>query len=300
MKARELAHGRWREVLVALGVDEGLLDGHHHACPACGGVDRFRFADRNGSGNYFCSDSDGRKGGIDLLMHLRGVGYVEACREIERVAGTVQPLTPKAKADPRIALHRIASLCRPAGFCVTRYLRERGLAAVSALREARLLYWHEGARLGPFATMVAVIHGATGEPESLHLTYLDGIAKANVPSPRKVMTPLHTITGGAIRLFPAAETMGVAEGIETALSAAQLFNVPVWAAVSAGGVESFVPPIECQRLTIFADHDESFTGQAAAYALAKRMQRQGLSCDVVLPELGDWNEELVLNGRKRA
>ena len=43
--------------------------------------------------------------------------------------------------------------------------------------------------------------------------------------------------GGAVRLFPPAEAMGIAEGIETALSAAQLSGLPVWAALNTVNIE---------------------------------------------------------------
>jgi hypothetical protein len=50
------------------------------------------------------------------------------------------------------------------------------------------------------------------------------------------------VARGAVRLFPAAEYMGIAEGIETALAAAQRFGVPVWSCISAAGIQSFEPP----------------------------------------------------------
>ena len=87
--------------------------------------------------------------------------------------------------------------------------------------------------------------------------------------------------------------MGIAEGIETAIAAHMLTGIPVWAAANANGVEKFIPPEGCKRLTVFGDTDESFTGQAAAFALAKRAARAGFVCDVSLPpEAGDWNDYL--------
>src|SRR3546814_19177081 len=81
------------------------------------------------------------------------------------------------------------------------------------LREARLTYWEGGKNHGVYQAMVGLIHGADGSGQSYHVTYLDGAGKADVPSPRKVLTPVDTIPGGALRLFPPAERIWFAEGL---------------------------------------------------------------------------------------
>ncbi len=289
MKARDMAAGKWRAVLTQLGVPADVLDGKHHKCPANGqGDDRFRFADRNGSGNYFCACSTGDKGGMALLMCCTGLSYAETAKEVERVAdgASVEPLKPKR--DPREALNRIRRLVRPPGAAVQAYLAGRGLDVPPAIRQARLVYWHERKQLGEFDCMVALVSSPQAKPLTYHVTYLRGGKKAEVPCARKVMPPVATITGGAIRLYPVAEEMGVAEGIETAIAATMLTGIPTWAAVSANGVESFQPPARCKRLVVFGDNDTSFTGQAAAYALAKRLKLAGLDCEVRIPDRGDW------------
>ncbi len=44
---------------------------------------------------------------------------------------------------------------------------------------------------------------------------------------------LGSIGNGAVRLGRAGKALGLAEGIETGLSAQQLFEVPVWAALGS-------------------------------------------------------------------
>lgn len=293
MKARELAQGKWRGVLTELGIAPNLLDGKHHACPNGQGKDRFRFADRNGSGNFFCSCSNGEKGGIALLMCCKAMGYAEAAAEVERVVGHVGAGEAPRKRDPRGSLNKVRERLKPAGFAVRRYLAERGLSVPPGIRQARLTYWDGHVSHGPFETMVGLIRSASGKPQSYHLTYLDGVAKANVDTPRKVMTPVDTITGGAIRLYPQAAHIGIAEGIETAIAAHLLTGLPVWSVVSAGGIESFEPPVGVERVTVFGDFDESYTGQVASFACAKRLTKRGIACDVRMPERGDWNDELM-------
>lgn len=58
---------------------------------------------------------------------------------------------------------------------------------------------------------------ADGQRSALHRTYLDRLGgKAKVGSPRKMIGA----TSAAVRLMPHSEVLGIAEGMETAFSAA--------------------------------------------------------------------------------
>ena len=96
--------------------------------------------------------------------------------------------------------------------------------------------------------------------------------------------------GGCIRLdWPGqAGTLGVAEGVETALAARCASGVPTVAATSAGALAVWCWPQGLRRLVIFADHDP--VGQAAAAALRGRARDAGLKVEVLTPtEPGaDW------------
>jgi putative DNA primase/helicase len=87
--------------------------------------------------------------------------------------------------------------------------------------------------------------------------------------------------------------MGIAEGIENALSASMLNNdMVVWSAVNGGLLSKWAPPPEVQTVHIFADNDASYTGQAKAYTLANRLTVQfKIKTMVHLPnDTGDWND----------
>ena len=85
------ALGRWSDLLAALGgLEPAQLNGRHQPCPLCGGRDRYRFDDLQGSGSWFCNQCGGKDQlggggtGIDLLMRLRHWSYRQACEAVER------------------------------------------------------------------------------------------------------------------------------------------------------------------------------------------------------------------------
>lgn len=104
------------------------------------------------------------------------------------------------------------------------------------------------------------------------------------------------VDGGAVRLARHGDTLGIAEGIETALAASILFGVPCWAALNANRLAVWEPPAEVRKVVIFADNDANFVGQTAAFDLAARLDHLVVDIETPLDGGTDWVD--VLRVRK--
>lgn len=163
--------------------------------------------------------------------------------------------------------------------------------------------------LGEFPVLICAIKDQKGELVTLHRTYLTkkGGKKARVECPRK-MLPVpdsKTITGEAIPLAnPVNGVLGVAEGLETALSGYRATGIPTWPTVNANMLENFNPPKGVHTLLVWADKDKSMTGELSASILKERMEKKGVKVVVLLPSQPiakrakgiDWNDVLLEHG----
>jgi len=306
------AKGKWRAILSDPelgGVPRELLDGRHHRCPVTGeGEDRFRFSDRNGTGSFFCACSDGKGDGFDLLKCCRGWDFREAAAEIERVVGRMKEEPKREKSEEIIMrdLRAIKRSMQPSTEIVQRYLAGRGLETSPlprALRHGILNYAVKDIAPNGLDAMIALVKNGAGEVVTFHMTYLTGGGLSRIDSNRAkvVATPRSDMRGAAARLAePVNGVLGVGEGIESSLSAAQMFGVPTWAALNASNLENFVWPDGLRKLIVFGDSDPKYGGQAAAYKLAHRasVSKRAIPEVVVeMPPMGmDWND--VLRSRK--
>ncbi len=64
---------------------------------------------------------------------------------------------------------------------------------------------------------------------------------------------LGALQDGTVRLGPAGKALGLAEGIETGLSAQQLFEIPVWCALGSR-LDRVTIPDEVIEVQVFADN----------------------------------------------
>lgn len=168
-----------------------------------------------------------------------------------------------------------------AGTLAEIYLRSRGIRVPvpECLRFLPRLEHYPSKKYWP--CMIAAIQ-LNGAVLAVQRTYLDplGAGKAPVEGAKRSLGPMGQ---GAVCLGPAMSMLGLAEGIETALSARQLYGFPVWATLSANRLAKITLPKEVTNLTIFADDGD--VGMKAAFEAAEVYERCGLSVDVMPPRV---------------
>jgi putative DNA primase/helicase len=263
-------------------------------CPECGHVGGFSVDVRSGKFRCFVCPLRGRVGdGKGFVPIARFDDPAVAARKRERLQRVWKEALPLNHTDAR---------------AVRSYLESRALgeilnASPAVLRAHRgLEYWDGSKSLGRYPAMLALYHGAKGQPATLHATYLrsDGCAKASVPSPKKILpVPVKGATaGGAIHLYePKEGILGIAEGIESALSMHLLQKLPVWSSYCADNLPRTRLPKTLRELHIGIDLDSSGKGEEAAQKLANRVLRMPRGPEVffVRPEGTapcDLNDEL--------
>lgn len=321
VKAEELAHGRWPDVLVASGLSERYLTGKGVPCPLCGGTDRFQWVQKKGGGLYVCRHcTEGKyRSGMDLLMRHLGEDFIgaanyvrshfgvstheEARRFVERfpVPPSDQPQADAAKARRRMERHWSETQPVSQGDPVDLYLRRRVRGLQHVPPDIRfhpdMEYWQKGADdkpvlVGRYPAMVVRGFDPEGNWVQLHKTYLTHTGdKADVEFPKKTDMGVGA-NSYAFRLgHPVNGRLGVAEGIETALSAWVRDGVPVWPCHSSTVLENFRVPLDLvgavQCVWIYADNDPvkhgRRAGQKAAEGLAANLRKARIRSLIRIP-----------------
>ena len=243
---------------------------------------------------------------LDIIRHRSGASTLrdtlaEARRFLALPASAALSNTPAADDtyDSVAAARRIWQHCKPiANSHAQAYLQARGIAPrpLTALRFHPALRYRERTNITNLPAMVAAATNNDGAVLGIHRTWLDPKtpAKASVSSPRKALGTIH---GLAVRLTPHKNDtpLVVGEGIETVLSIVTTVPaIPAAAALSAGHLAAFTPPPRTSLLIIAADRDPE--GETAANRLSQRTGDIGIPAVVILPEHGDFNEDLAKLG----
>jgi putative DNA primase/helicase len=230
----------------------------------------------------------------DILAALRDRGLLdEYAHRQEPRSRRIEPPPPVITPDPQaLAIWGMAS---PVEHTIVQlYLRARGIAIAPppSLRCAGGGYH----LTDPATAMVAAVQAPDRRTIAVQVTRLDpsGERKAQVPIPRRTYGALRD---GAVRLAAAGDVLGLAEGVESALSAMQLSGIPTWACLGASRMHRVAVPDSVRELHLFLDNDGPGRDAGERTADAHPHHRH-----VVLrrppDHLNDWNDFLRAKGER--
>lgn len=260
------------------------------------------FSVNDAKGFYHCFGCHAHGDILDWWQKTEGLSLADAIGRLKQLAGEVKPWrenTRASRAEDRETLakrHQAQSI-----WAETRYIG--GTIAETYLRTARrirvelplTLRFHPGLPLGgtnsdTWPAMVASVTDLSGQVIAIQRTFIarDGSGKALIQSPKR---SLGSLAEGSVQLGPSAPTIGIAEGIETGLSAMERFAVPVWCALGSNLARIALHDIT-RNVMIFADRGEA--GEHAAEKASAAFRSIGRRVAVRFPadNFKDFNDEL--------
>lgn len=213
--------------------------------------------------------------------------------------------SPPARVGSPTAARRLFAASKPlVGTLAATYLAARGITRIGELAALRFhprCYYRPNeddlpGTPGSFPAVIAAVTDCGDVQTGTHRTWLDpnGSAKATVASPRRAMG---NILGHAIRFGLAEDVMIAGEGIETVLSLREAVpTLPMIAATSSAHLAAIQFPRSLRRLYVARDRDKA--GDGAFAVLSDRAQAAGIELVSLLPELGDFNDDLRQHGAR--
>lgn len=257
------------------------------------------FKVENARGAFHCFGCGAHGSAIDWVMKTENASFPDAVKRLttggwhevaahlwERPSYAPKPIEEGDGYKDALSIWDSAVLAK--GTLAEQYLRARGirLPVSDQIRFARRLK-HGPSKLS-FPAMLGRISDDNGFC-AVQRTFLqaDKPVKINVkdakgdPLPAKMTKG--PMGGGAVRLrMPSGDTLGLAEGIETALSASQLYGMPVWATLSAHRLDKISIPENVRFLHLFGDPGE--VGREQAFKAADHYEAQGRHVEIYFPE----------------
>ena len=236
-----------------------------------------------------------RLGDTAILFHcFAGCTPVEVMKALERNKlhdrTAMEMPEVESKRDMGALAVRLWKASVPiTGTLAEEYLLARGLSPPysKALRFNPATILGSGPTKRIMPAMIAAAENDIGVT-AVQRTFLDpeDLLRKPIPKPK---VSLGLIGSAAIRLAPATDELGLAEGIEDALSAMEWFGTPTWA---LGGVErlAFVAiPERVRRVIVYADR-----GRAAERLLEKARDHLTANGRELIPRVpqhhDDWND----------
>lgn len=271
---------------------------------------------------------DGRKAGgwcdfatgefgdlIDLLHVMRGAGSLkDTLVEAQNFLGNASaPQTASSGKPRKVSLtgntKRISHARKLFGAGVpllgtpaAAYLHARGIARFGpALRFHPRVFLqsakhaHKPAQFRP--ALLAKITDNQGTVTGCARTYLEAATGsiAEIENPKRILGQLY---GNAVRIWsrPDCTDLIVGEGLENTLSVGTaLPEYNLVSCLTATHLGLFIPPVDTRLIWIARDNDAA--GERAANVLRLNLVSRGITCGVLVPKLGDFNEDLQAFGK---
>lgn len=241
-----------------------------------------------------------------LFKCFAGCDTIDVIKAIRRLDGTIQlsgqgpAFSPEPDLSPEWLRRRAVELWDSAvpiaGTPADRYLLRRAIPILpSALRFHPRTPLGRGRRAVFRPAMLAAVH-EHGRLVALQRTFLD------IEEPRRardLVNPRRMLGRpgrGAVILAPATETLGLAEGVETAVSAMILLGIPVWATLGNERLAHVAIHDTVTRLILLPDNDRS--GRTGAEKATEAHVMPGRAIETFWPPRGlnDWNDSLRAGG----
>ncbi|MBI3453991.1 MAG: toprim domain-containing protein [Rhodospirillales bacterium] len=316
------------------GTHQGLCPFHREGTPS------FHVYD---DGHYHCFGCGAHGDLFKFVMTTERLSFREAMERLETegklavAAGStvarqrerVLRAELERRADMTLAAGRVWQQSVPLGpgDPAWLYLEGRGIemARIAPALSPDVLRFHPGLShkdfigahgqpLKKWPGLVARVVDAGERFLGVHRTYLDppdgrGVVRRSDDIKRGCQKmSLGPVACGAIRLFPvpASGPLGLAEGIEDALSVTQLIGPPCWSCLDAGKLAAVRLPFEVGAVAIYADKDQPQVDEGREWApegiglkrarqLKARLERDGVKVRIFVAagECKDFNDELT-------
>jgi putative DNA primase/helicase len=216
---------------------------------------------------------------VDILDELKHRGLVDGNQSA--LANRFTPTLRRPEINPDVgALAIWQAAVEAEETVVDEYLTRRGIYLRPPMLRCRLDH----------RSMVAAVQAPDGKVIAIQQTWLT--SEGEKASGKRLTSG--NLGAGAVRLGAVARSMGLAEGVETALSAMQMTGVSVWASLGASRLHNVELPAEVEEVHVFVDNDEP--GRTAAKRAADTHTSIGRQVYLRFPpdECGDWNDFLNL------
>lgn len=240
-----------------------------------------------------------------LFKCFAGCDTVDVMRAIRNLNPNIQLAGPSTtNASPSISPMWLRNraldlwdMSRPLpGTPAEQYLRRRSIPIFS-----RGLRFHPRTPLGRGKlavfrpALIAALHERS-DFVALQRTFLDAYEPRrarDLANPRRM---LGRPGRGAVMLAPATDRLGLAEGVETALSAMILLGIPVWATLGNERFGHVAIPDTVTHLILLPDNDRG--GRIGVARALDAYVAPGRTIDTLLPPAGfnDWNDVLRAGG----